>query len=1454
MTLPPLAGFVQAANALAAAPASGGRKRVNLKAVLILLVASGALTGTVWLVHAIQLERNAREVYEQALQAEREGQPEREQEYLKAYIALVPTNTDARAKYVLLLKKQAKTLGEHKRAYWAMANLLLSAPARQDVRREFVTLGMQLGQYSEAKEQLAMLREDDPGDGELVLLAARCERGLGQYDRARELYDKAIAARPDQTDAYLELADLLRRDLQEPHKADDTVRQMVTANPRSARALLAAAGYFSATGSFKGGQYYLGLLLDGRPPLALEDLPEKGAEAYLLAGEVFQEGEAFPPGKAEDERKKAQAKARGYLEAGAKRYPDDSRFERRLARLELAGDRSDKGRADKARAYLTRSLEDLPTQPEELADLGNLLLDLGDLDAVPRVIDHFPKKDADPLAGYLRARLLVSKQAWGEARAQLEKVRGARLPPDVDKRVNLLLAECYRQLENPDQQLAAARRALAIDPLFLPARALAASALAALGKLEVAIAEYDLIVAAAPESREERVRLMLLRNRRLPPASRRWLDVEGALNALPEDRQKAPEVRLLRAEALADWADSCEGKEREDKRDQARRIAEAERRRDPKAPGPWLLLASLAERAGEGDKVLALLDDAEKEAGRRAEWALARAAHWVGSPAPDAVEQLRRIERSLDQYPDEAQGRLVSGLAAAFAFRGELADAERLWAQVARRRPNDLDVRYLLFERAQEAGRDDDVERLLGELKGIEGEGGPVAAYAEAVRQVARADKGDKGALGAARRALAVAAAARPTWSRVPLLEARILEREGRPDKAVEKYREAIDRGDRRPAVVQRAAQLLYEQGSGAEANDLLRALPEEVAGSPLLAPLAGRLSLLADDQEGGVGGSGTKRALQLARTAAAHDPKNYRAQMWLGQVARVAGEPKEAEAAFRKARDLKDDVPETWEALLLFLADTRPEDAKKEMAEAARRLPKDQAPIALVPCYEALKQPAEAAAQCQAALDARPGDPHVLHLVATFNLRYNETAKAESLLRKLTDPDIKAPPALAAEARRELALLVVQRGGQARLREALALVDENLKVGGGTVFDRRARGLVLATRPFHRKDAITLLEETTSDAITTPPQPQFILAQLYEADGNGRRAEAQMLALLRRHDKNPAYLAYHVRLLLAHGNTDAAQVWLDRLKKVSDGPETIELQARLLRVKGDEKEAVRLLTSLAGKKDVRLDLLGRVLEEFGATAEAEKAFRDYAAASKDPHAVLSLALYLARHKQLAEALTLCEKAWATCRPEAVAAAAVAVARAAEATEEQRQRVAGWITAAAGKQPDKAAPLLEALAEFEELRGRSAESEQLYRKVLRQEPDSAVALNNLAYLLALRGGHDAEALELADKAIDNLGPVPDFLDTRGVVHLKGDRPAPAIKDLQQAIQVSASPVRYFHLAQARLAAGNKAEAAEAWQQATRKVKETDPGLQETDLHPLERAAFRELVEQLKPKG
>src|SRR5262249_57993882 len=91
--------------------------------------------------------------------------------------------------------------------------------------------------------------------------------------------------------------------------------------------------------------------------------------------------------------------------------------------------------------------------------------------------------------------------------------------------------------------------------------------------------------------------------------------------------------------------------------------------------------------------------------------------------------------------------------------------------------------------------------------------------------------------------------------------------------------------------------------------------------------------------------------------------------------------------------------------------------------------------------------------------------------------------------------------------------------------------------------------------------------------------------------------------------------------------------------------------------------------------------------------------------------------------------------------------------------------------------------LLLTLADLRDAEGQHTEAIRLYRQVLGAAPDNALALNNLAWLLALHEGREDEALELVDRARKVAGDAGSLLGTRGVGLLRLGGPGDAIPHL-----------------------------------------------------------------------
>lgn len=101
------------------------------------------------------------------------------------------------------------------------------------------------------------------------------------------------------------------------------------------------------------------------------------------------------------------------------------------------------------------------------------------------------------------------------------------------------------------------------------------------------------------------------------------------------------------------------------------------------------------------------------------------------------------------------------------------------------------------------------------------------------------------------------------------------------------------------------------------------------------------------------------------------------------------------------------------------------------------------------------------------------------------------------------------------------------------------------------------------------------------------------------------------------------------------------------------------------------------------------------------------------------------------------------------------------------------------------KQP--AAQAYTMLGILEDSRGNSTEAERSYRKALEIAPESPIAANNLAWLIADNQGNLDEALQLASMAITKNPNVAGFYDTLGWVYFKKGLTSSAVEQFKKAV-------------------------------------------------------------------
>jgi tetratricopeptide (TPR) repeat protein len=88
---------------------------------------------------------------------------------------------------------------------------------------------------------------------------------------------------------------------------------------------------------------------------------------------------------------------------------------------------------------------------------------------------------------------------------------------------------------------------------------------------------------------------------------------------------------------------------------------------------------------------------------------------------------------------------------------------------------------------------------------------------------------------------------------------------------------------------------------------------------------------------------------------------------------------------------------------------------------------------------------------------------------------------------------------------------------------------------------------------------------------------------------------------------------------------------------------------------------------------------------------------------------------------------------------------------------------------------------------LEESRGDRTEAESNYRRALEIAPDSPIAANNLAWLIAENQGNLDEALTLAQMAVNKHQTAAGYYDTLGWIYFKKELYSPAVEQLKKAV-------------------------------------------------------------------
>lgn len=1433
------------------------RYRVNYR-LLVGLIGGGFVTAAAcYLLWRFQVDRNATLLLARADAAQASGDDEGAYESLGQYMRLRPDEDEVRVRFgnsaAKLLEHEDIDVRVQSDAYHFLADAVLRT-GDLPLRRKLVDFYMSHGAMDRALQPIDELLDDGEQDPKLKVMRAKClfatQRSseaasycnkLIGYNPKTDTFDAAKAEAAEEPEAYSLQAQYLFNN-QKPEQAAKVVEQMIAANPESREAYVF--------------QYQLLERME-KPEEALASLdaayklePEdetvllfKGLEELQAYQAKMSEATADNLTETRQEAEKHLDVAAKYFAEGRKLHADRMPFYEYGARVELARDRT----AD-ALAIIDEGLKkfDLKTKltgagiPQAI-DLANFKIDLffskDDADGVRREIKalrDLRNTKVDPVADYHEARIELQDGKWMEAARRLQDVKVRLISyPGLQALAGATQGACYAQLGQFDLALEAYDWALLKNPSLEQAIR---------GKEEMLRQRDPNARQSDPLQLEQQVGAILA----LPKEQQNWDDLIAKIDKYVDEqaqRSSANESwlgsrkQLLRAQMFATRAMSADdAATKTELFAQAREAITQAYRLNPKD----LTVQSAAPRllALEPDngpiRAMELLDAIVKKNGDSPAFRTLRIDLLAMIRGEDFTNRMYAATEGMDDWTADQQAQVWAAAGNRFEQFGQFQDAQTAIGQAAELAPNLLQHRLSLFDLALKQGDDKAMNAAQEKiLEIVKSKSDPNYVVTELKKLMFGYAQGTvtKEQMQQARTLLEQAIKQRPTFSELHLVNGQLwLTLERNQERALASFDKALANGPASLSALNLQIRLLADLGRFPEARKKMDLIPP--SGWPTLLDVVGPNVMLRVGE--------TEQAFVEAQKVADARPNDAAIQTWFADVAAQAKKLDVAEAATKKAVELNPSDPDMWSTLLTFyMKQQRGEDVERMLRDAQLALDEEFLPLLMAKQHELFGRWAQAESILLSYYGDNQAAPNVSRRMAEFYIlwstqdparRRNAAIYINNLLRAGAEGKLPADDQHFAWARRQAArLLSLDEKYQDSLKaEQLLLAAVAGKAA--TAEDQSLLIEILTRRgdPASRERVVALLKAMQSAGGLTP-QGELQLGQALHDLGDWEGCQKHMQDAIGRHPGDAPLRTSYITWLMQRKEFDRAESWINRLKSVDNVAYLIpELSLRLAAARGEKDKVRAMLTAMTPPLNVmnaaqlkNLRIIALMANEVGDYEYGLKLMREHARRSKDESMELTRMIVL--HSDLDDALTTLKGAFPSSIDESLRIA-VELLRSRRTEDPKRldEEIDRFVRMARRDDPESAQRMV-LEAEVLEIQERYDDSIAAYRALLaRDDVPSlirATAQNNLAFLLSLKKADLDEALSMVNDAVNLVGPISDILDTRGLVYLSQGNSAKAIDDLKLSVKVGPTASKYFHLASALLAAGDKKGAVEAWQQA-----------------------------------
>jgi tetratricopeptide (TPR) repeat protein len=596
---------------------------------------------------------------------------------------------------------------------------------------------------------------------------------------------------------------------------------------------------------------------------------------------------------------------------------------------------------------------------------------------------------------------------------------------------------------------------------------------------------------------------------------------------------------------------------------------------------------------------------------------------------------------------------------------------------------------------------------------------------------------------------------------------------EGHPElitRAIEEYKLALNADPASPQVNLALADLYFRTNHAREAEntvrELLKSAPDNVDAHKLL----GRVYLRALSEGQNAASSASPASNMLDRAIAefekivALEPRSVDERMVLGQLYTVKHDAKRAEEQFKTAKAIEPDSEEVVLNLARLYAESGDYDHAAKEIEAvavADRTAKMEA--ALGAAYDQLKRPKEAIAAYQRAVDMEPGDLRTLEALAQALLSDNQLDEALKQYRELAAEDPENSSAL-------VHIGEIQRR-QGKYEDALATIRQARKMKPENLDAGYNEGLLLDVLGRYDEAATVyekMVDETShaNGAYTTE-----------EKDNRAIFLE-RLGGIYHEQNKTAEAIATYQKLIDMGGEPAVRgyQYQVDTWRDARQFDKAVEIARKAVEANPKDRE-------------LKLMLAGELLD-LGKTEEGLAMAKGLLANTGDDRPVwLALGQMCVRARRWKEAEEAFDKAEALTTK----------------TDEKKAK-------------EERTTLLFMRGEWAEQQKHYEPAEQFFRQALELEPESAITLNYLGYMMADRGRQLPEALKMIRKAVE-LEPMNGaFLDSLGWVYFKMGEYELAEENLRRAVERDSSdPTVHDHMGELYAKTGRIRLAAAQWE-------------------------------------